>query len=102
MERKRLKPVTATDVDADNNSAEKQPSLPEPVDETTRFDALFPSGNQPVSVSSVTPAKPHGQKPGPSKGTAKLHKVAGPRQAGNKRKPRKQVQRKRHFVKKDF
>jgi len=35
------------------------------------------------------------------KGTALRYNVAAPRQARSKRKPNKQVQRKRHFVKKD-
>jgi len=46
--------------------------------------------------------KSRGTKADPGgKGTALRHKVAAPRQARSKRKPNKQVQRKRHFVKKD-
>lgn len=102
MERKRTRPVTATDVDANNNNAETQPNLHEVVDEMTRFDALFQSGDEPVSASGVAPAKPHGPKPGPiDKRWSKPHPVAAPHQAQNKRKSKKQVQRKRHFVKKD-
>jgi len=102
VEEKKFKPVTSTDVDTNNNTAERQPNPHELVDEMARFDALFPSGNQPVSASSVTPAKPHGPKPGPiDKRWSKPHPVAAPRQARSKRKSKKQVQRKRHLVKKD-
>ncbi len=46
--------------------------------------------------------KPRGAKEDPGgKGTAPPRRVAAPRQAGRKRRPQKQVQRK-HRVKKDF
>ena len=89
MEQKISKPVTMVNVNAINNIAEGRPSLNEPVNEMIRSDALFPSGNQPVSASSVTPAKPHGPKRGSiDKSWSPRHRVASTGQVGGVPKKR--------------